>query len=274
MAKAQEKTANAAPAESTEVGPVDMSMARPDWLPKDSYIGTEGIGKEDARLPRIALAQKGTPEADPDDPRYIEGIIPGTFFNSLTKDVLANKTTPILFTIIRQDKPRWIEFIPMLEGGGVRDFDVKIGDPRTKFTKGQDGKSVPPLATKFYEWVVVIKFGGTMIPVGLSMKGMSLKTALDLNGLILNRRADLFAGVYELNRAPEKNAKGSYFIYTVKNAGWVSRDLYATFKSLYETFKDKEVSIDREQMGEEPDDSMAASGDGDGGDTEFGTESM
>lgn len=221
----------------------EMALAeRPAFLPAHDNRGTEHITKDDIQMPRLGLAQALSPEVQEGDPKFIEGLKVGGFFNNLTKEVYGKG--PIYFTVVRADVPRYIEFIPRTEGGGIRDFNVPATDPRTQFTMTADGKPVPPIATKFYDFIIM--FTETKELAALSLKSTGLKAARQLNAFMKLRNAASFAGLYTLSSKMEKNSKGTYAVHVIANAGYVTEEVYNAAGAVYEAIRDKVITIDRE----------------------------
>lgn len=227
------------------------ALERPSFIPKGDTRGTDHITKNDLQMPRLALGQGLTPQVSEGK----DGFTVGVLFNSLTEEIYGKG--PIEFTVVRADPPRYVEFIPRDEGGGVRDPNVPPNDPRTKFTMDGNGKPVPPIATKYYDFIIM------MLPVGddpmsnliaLSLKGSGLKVAQRLNALMKLRNMPSFGGRYSLVSAMDKNAKGTFAVYRITNAGNITDEpTYRLAEQAYELLKDKTLVIDREP-GDEPDD--------------------
>jgi hypothetical protein len=220
---------------STAIGEV-----LPSFIEQGERTGTEHLREQDIQMPRLALAQLTSPEIDPEDPKFIEGLVFGDLFNSLTRENY--KTGPMKFCIVRADRPRYIEFTP--DGKQVVDMNVPEGDPRTLF--GPAGEK--PVATKFFDFVIMLLPSRELI--ALSFKSTGLKVAKQLNGLITFRgNIKLFAGIYTIVSMLTKNTKGRFAIYKVANAG-VHQDenTYNFAKAAFEAFRHKEVVIDRGGM--------------------------
>lgn len=230
-----------------------ISTQRPEGVDTGD-LGYEHIGKEDILIPRLALAQKTSPEIDPTSPRFIEGLQFTDLFNSVGRSKYGKG--PLHFVILRADRPRFVEFIPLAEGGGVRDPNVPADDPRTKFgaIDPATNKSAKPIATKFYDFIVLLlndlDFNDPMKNVmGLSMKSTAIKVAKQLNLLITQRgKKALYKGVYELSTDSDKNALGAFAIYKVKNAGWLTAGSAAEnmASEMWNGWKDRQVKIDLE----------------------------
>src|SRR5262245_54045545 len=94
----------------------------PSDLIRDAGRGTENVGENDVRPPRILICQAGSPYRKMDDPKQIKGLNELDIFNDLTSENYGRG--PLRFCILQILTPRYIEFAPMDEGGGVIDFNV------------------------------------------------------------------------------------------------------------------------------------------------------
>lgn len=240
------------PTELAPVAPAGALAARPNFIGTDA-VGTEHIGKDDLQMPRLGLAQALSPQLNPDDPKFVPGLAQGDMFNNLTGRIIGRG--PLELTVVRADRPRGIEFYPLDQGGGIKDFNVPLTDPRMQF--GPNGEK--PIATKFYDYVVLL-LGEQWTPeealIALSLKGSGLKVARQLNTLITLRHAPLYAGKYTLTTVKTTNKLGTFYIFQVRNSGtvdawtsnpgWVSSEVFAAAKVLHASIKDKELKIERE----------------------------
>lgn len=236
-------------------GMEDMVTAdRPEGA-DDGVLGNEGIGREDILMPRLALAQKMSPEIDVTNAaRYIQGLQFTDLFNSLTRKVYGKG--PLHFVILRRDNPRYIEFRPISEGGGVVDMNVAPTDPRTRFTTGPNGERVKPVATMFYDYVVLLltdfnPSNPIENVVALSLKSSAIKAAKHLNLLISQRGSKLICkGVYELTTGSDTDKKsgGTYATYKIKNAGWLKPNsaIEKLAIEMFESWKERDLVVDRD----------------------------
>lgn len=235
---AKEEKTEIVKAQSTEI-----TQDMPDFI-EAGLSGLEHVTEQDLQMPRLALAQLTSPELDEENEnKFIEGLKFGNMFNNLTKQVYGNG--PLKFSVLRADPPRWVEFIPLEAGGGVKDPNVSWDDPRTQFGPGGE----PPVATKFYDFILMIyPEGAKPEPITVSFKSTGLKTARQLNSLIQLRNKPLYAGIYKLTTSTTKNAKGRYSIFNVDNAGWpATQEQYQTLKELSEQLRNVKVVFDQEQ---------------------------
>lgn len=216
-------------------------VARPDFLKGSGAVGAEHMTKDDVQIPRLAIAQQMSAQLLPGDPKQIPGLALGDMYNNLTGDILGRG--PIEVVVIRADRPRGIEFNPMEAGGGIKDFNVPVDDPRMQFGPGGE----KPKATKLYDYLLLVRPIDESNPIAsviaLSLKGSGLKTAKQLNGLIRTRNAPIHSGVYRLSTSITKNAKGTFGVMSVSNAGWVTEEEFKLCTVAFETFRDKVVDF-------------------------------
>ena len=234
---------------------------RPDFIPEGDKTGTEGITKEDFRLPRLGIAQGLSPQMIPGDSAYIQGLGLFQMFNDSTKQIYGNG--PIFFIPVRRDV-KGIEFGP--DGKTVIDMNVPRNDPRiTKFRTGEGGKRLPPPATLFNEWIVLLlKADGTTDPVVISVKMTNKhnrRAAADLNGFIKahaskgEKSVPIYGVIYSISSRSEKNDKGTFGVPVFQQVGYIPKnkpELFARAAAYAKDLETKEVVVAREAGDETP----------------------
>lgn len=236
------------------VGDLHGVLERPKSLDRDDLTGTEDIGPEDVRLPRLAIAQGLSNQMLPDDARYIAALHLFDLFNDITEDVYGRG--PLTFVPIRRDVRR-IEFLPREQGGGVVDMDVPPGDPRLKWTgSAAEGNRQAPAATTFVEFIILmLRPGKAPEPIVLSIPGrnkFNRRASDNLTTFIKLRHAAIYAGLYTVECKSEKNDKGTFGTYVCKNAGFVPKDtvagakLFAYAEQFARSLEGKTVIVSRE----------------------------
>ncbi len=221
--------------------------AVPEWLQRkngESPLGMENIERADMTLPRLALAQALSPQLSESDPKFIDGLKKGEFFNTITREIYGKtaQLIPLLFYKSR------ILFGPMDEGGGLRcqspDNITGIGDPGgvcvkcplSQFGSARNGEGKGTACNQFFNYAAVAASSGKFLPEGLlvfSLKSSALKTAKDWNALIRIRNLDIFAGIYDVTSVERKNDIGRWYEPVITPAGNVSREAYAMARELY-----------------------------------------
>lgn len=249
---------------------VDLSV-RPDFIPAGDKTGTEGITAEDIRLPRLGIAQGLSPQMTPGDSEYIENLRMFEMFNDSTKQVYGRG--PIYFIPIRRDV-RCIEFRPRDEGGGIVDLNVPRDDPRATQWREIDGKRVPPVATTFHEFIVMLLGAeGRVDPIVISIKQtnkFNRRATTDLNGFIKMyasqgaRSVPIYGVIYSIESRSEKNDNGTFGVPVFKAVGFLPPSMKNIFEQAREYAKSLEgrtVVINREPGDEPLDGEVVGEGD-------------
>lgn len=187
----------------------------PDYLKKGTR-GLEGTTQSDINIPRLALAQLGSPQVTDGDPRRIPGLTVGDLFNSITKQIYGRE---VHVQLLRRMPLRAMEFYDIDSGGGVKTANVPLNSPLLKWGTSGKKKDDKPKATLFRDFIGVIIPGREMI--SLSFKSGALTLAKTLWGLVIMRNRDVFAGLYRISTGVKLDPK-PHQIYLAENAGWVS----------------------------------------------------
>lgn len=226
-----------------------QALAVADGFTKEDRRGKESIDSKDVVLPFLAIAQKTSPQLEPGD-KFIEGLKFTDLFNSLTGEIYGQ---PVRFIPIALKKHA-IEFNPYDEGGGIKDRDVPWDDPRCEFTDDEK-----PLATRFYDWVVLLV--PNMEIIVLSMKSSNISVAKQFQQIIKMRSGPVFAGLYTVGTVSAKNKFGSFGKFVIKPAGAPTPEDAQFASSLYDSLQGKNIVVDHQaepedgggrQPGDEP----------------------
>ena len=232
----------------------DTGLARPSFI-ESATTGTDDISLEDLKLPRLCIAQGLSPQMLPGDPARIDGLALFDIFNDLTGEIYrkfeGKDIEPLKFIVCKRSV-KFIEFdeedrrVPI-------DLDVPRNDPRTKWTKDESGRGVPPRAMKFVEFVVLLLDGDKEPePVVISFQETNKfnKAAhTRLSGFIKMKRppAPIYAGVYSVTPGSATNDNGTFGIFKVGQNGFVpNAELYEMAKSFSESLEGREIVVDRE----------------------------
>jgi len=227
--------------------PVNTALAVADGVDAKDVRGKENIESHDVTLPRIAVAQKTSPQLEPDKSEYLEGLKLYQLFNTLTGEIYGNG--PLEFVIVRQDK-RAMQFD---ENMNIVDFNVPVRydvdrgryeDDRLNFHAGDAGKREKPQATLFHEYVVLL--ADTMEPAVISLKGTSMKAAKALNSFLTFRKGPSWAGKFKVTSASKSAGGFTFAIYKFAPSGAASPELVKQAEEVYEALKGREVHTDRD----------------------------
>lgn len=251
------------------------SNAVPDYLQKYSQMGSvgmESLTQDDFVMPRLAIAQAMSPQLTEGDALYIEGLMPGMFFNSLTNELYGKG--PLTITPLFPFKSRTL-FPP--RGSGT---DVPLCSTRTVSTEGEliEGRIEPagcslcphskfqdeprpdgstkPDCSLYMNYICVLHRNGQMEPVALSLKSKMLKAAKKWNSVIRIRQMPAFTMLFNLSTVVEKSPKGTFFNIKIDNAGNVTEQMIQNTERLFTQFSNRPVKFDDRDT--DVDDSLSA----------------
>jgi hypothetical protein len=232
---------------------------RPDFIPAGDKSGTEGITADDIRLPRLLFAQGLSAQMTPGNALYMEDLKNFQMFNDDTREIYG--MGPIYFVVCRRDVKR-IEFIPREEGSGIRDMNVPLRDPRLEWTKDEDGVRVPPRATVFNNYVILIlKAGGNVDPVVLSINNrnkFNQRATTDLNGSIKKyasqgeRSVPIYGAIYSIASKPETNSNGTFATPVIRPVGYIPKSMPDLFRRAQEyaaSLEGKDIEMTQREPG-------------------------
>ena len=221
------------------------TLAIPDSL--ESYFeehageGKEDYGSGDFALPYLVILQKGSPQVDETNGKYINGAKQGMVFNTVTGeffDTLAMKgrdNPKGLLVVTVANQRRFVEWVPRDEGGGFAGQHLETADI-VKQAKPHDKRPmilVAPngnhLIETTYRYVVVA--GETPQWGVIAFSSTQLKKARTWATMLATRVHKLKSGksinpphygqLYRLTTIPEQNDFGSWFGWHIEPAGLV-----------------------------------------------------
>lgn len=206
-----------------------QALAVSDRADINDTRGKESIDKREVRLPRIAICQKTSPQLEENKPEYIADIRMFEMFNSMTSEVYGKG--PLEFIVIAERK-RAMQFDA---DNKVVDFDVPWNDKRCQFTVGEDGTRVKPVATQFFEFIVLLPKTGDLAV--LTMSKTSAKTAADLETYLTIRKGPSWAGRFTVSTFAKAFGSMTAGVFKVLPAGPTPDDLYDQCAALYDFVK-------------------------------------
>ena len=223
-----------------EVATVDAGAVStlPDYLQGSSNLGNENLTRQDVTIPRIGLIQSLSPERERGNSKQIVGCEEGQFFNTVTRELLPETFN---FVDIFYSKT-WGVFTKRVHGGGFKG-QFKTEQEAALFVASQEnGNQMEVVETAVH---VIVRTDDNDRPVEtaiLMFTVSKLKISRDMNTILKGSGADRFATKWSMGSVAEKSAKGPYFNFKATRQGWVSPDLFAYCKGVYEEVKDKDLS--------------------------------
>jgi hypothetical protein len=218
----------------------------PEYLKQEgAALGVEHMRPSDILLARFQLAQETTRAAKKQNTeRYIEGLEPGLFYNTLTKQVFGNE---VLFIPLLK-WPKRARMPEEFTGGGgplCRSEDGKTGegDPggncRTcMYAKWVDDQ--PPLCSDVMTYHILPLPERDYVPTQedwcvWGARKSAINAAKMLNRLYLMRQGalDLFKCVFKISSFWDTKQTQPCWVPKIDNAEWVTPDQYTFARAFF-----------------------------------------
>jgi hypothetical protein len=216
----------------------------PEWLKKGDARGNEQVDSNDIILPRIGIIQAISPQLKKNDPKYIQGAEQGHLYNTLTDELYGAEGilfVPVLF------RKEWIAFKDREKGGGFKGAWPFADEVRanTEIEQMEDAADIEIMESHSHIGFVV-KPDGSLEQAIIACTKSAIKFSRKLNSLVTMSGVDRFAKAYAVSTVEASSAKGDYYTYDAKPAGFVNQEVYKEGESLYEFLKDKAVTTNHE----------------------------
>lgn len=248
MAKKEKEEPKKPAAKPTSKALVDQKggalMSRPSYIPSGT-AGLEEADNQDFTVPRLALCQAMSPQRKRNDPKYIEGLVEGQLFNTLSGEVYGEVLDVVPLYMIKTR----MKFKPLSEGGGIecQSFNAIDGGrlcetcaacPHSQFQEDE-----APACYLIYSYPSLIVRDGKVTTelIALSFKSASTKVARDFNTKARMRNAPLFAATVRVTPIEDEGAGQQFYNYKLDTMGWVDDQ---TFKQISEFYN----SMNREAL--------------------------
>lgn len=248
-----------------------------ETMAEDAGLGQEDISAKDVRLPRVKLAQSGTPEAKEGTGVTIEGVKEGVYFDSTLRIVYGSTVDIVPVRILHsylehtEDEQGEFKVVERYPGdttdAGKFNFGDLPADPRKKgLYNPETGNSV--MECQDIYGLVFQPESGQWLPGVFQVKSTALPVVRDLKTLIKLARIQKpdggsfnpasFAFVYRFGSEGRSNKKNSWRVPTVEQiphseSPHYTKETYAAAKLLYENFDldrvNKATDADNAQYG-------------------------
>jgi hypothetical protein len=226
-----------------EQGELALTGQVPDFLQQYGAVGNESVGVEDIVIPRLGLIQSLSPEVDDSDPKYIEDAKPGDFFNSLTREVYAS---PVSVVFVDRKK-EFTVFKKRSAGGGFRGSFGSEAEAKIAIQTGDDPIDQMEIVETAMNFGLILNADNKVISeIVIPMTSTKLKVDRQINSMIRLRGAARFASVFYLESTKEKNDKGTFYNIKATIGPWVTADIAAAAKRMYDAIHSGDRRVDSE----------------------------
>lgn len=257
MAKKEEKKATTPKDKLVKQPGGALMVDRPSYIPAGSS-GLEEADNQDFTIPRLSICQSNSPQRKKTNSKYIEGLLEGQLFNTLTGEIYDEELDVVPLYMIKQR----IKFHPMEEGGGIecQSFNSIDGGklcatcaacPHSQFSEDE-----APSCYLIYSYPSLIVRNGQLTSdlIALSFKSASTKVARNFNTTVRMRNAPMYAAMVRVSPIPDTGAGQEFFNYKLESRGWLDDQMFKAVSSFYESMNREAIKVhtddDAEPTGE------------------------
>lgn len=218
-----------------------------DDLIADAGRGTENLGTNDVRPPRLMLCQSGSPQRKEGNAKLIQGLQELDLFNSLSNEIYGRKINVVVIAALGS---HWVEFDEELR---VVERNIPEDDPRCQWTNDENGDRVKPVATQFYDYLVWLPDQQEL--VAFSLKSTQIKVAIKLNGLLklplkiagrIIANPPAWARIYTFETKMEQDKQYSWGGYNLSTNGVTPPETRALCSAFANTYAKANIVIERD----------------------------
>ena len=210
----------------------------PEWMRKGN-AGSEEVTAKDMVLPRVDVIQALSPQIKKSDAAFIPGAEQGQIFNTVTGEVYGSSVTfvPVMF------RSEYVLWKLRKAGGGFIGAFKTLSEANAALASTQNPADCEVVES--HQHFAMILTGKGAEEAVFSMTRSKLKVSRSLNTLVQIAGVDRFAKAYYIDAIEASSDKGDYWSFKVHPAGFVSQELYAKGKQLYEMIKAGAADVDR-----------------------------
>ena len=246
-----------------------VSTKVPEYLQsyRGNHSGLEGSDASDFIIPRLGLCQSLTPQRVKGNPKYIQGLEEGQFFNTVTGEIYGEEVEfiPLYMakTRLKFNKPigSGIDCASSISPEGVmfgKHSPAGAGGcavcqfAQFKDEPDEKGSSAPD-CTDFKGWVSLIDGQ----PIGISVKSTSLTVMKQFNSMI--RLANMPAFVHRCKASSTTQTKNgnTFQQWVLTKVGFTPEDFIGQAQDFFTALKSRGVRIDTDGVEEEGDASFS-----------------
>jgi len=223
----------------------------------------EQLSKDDLQIPMLKIAQKGSPQVDPDQAEYIEGLKPGMYFSTATGTVFGEsiKIQSLVYFrnfVIWQGEKGQGEYKGTLSVEEFEAMEKELASAGTPLVRdsgdfvhagaGEEGKELRYTDTRNFAVVLPEFMSEGMMVYPMSSTGIkpskiwnSKNRSRRRNGQPVKRHAT----IWELTTDGFKKDNYSWKqVSTINPLGWANAELFTAAEALVDiakTYKDSEA---------------------------------
>ena len=211
-----------------------VSTSVPTHVKEASGLGNENVTSDHLQTPRVKLLQQLSNEVDPNHEDYVEGAMPGDFYNTVTNSLLGRA----LYIINLLFKEEFVVWRKLNKGGGLKGTFPSYKEA-TDFLTAENLLVADHDVVQTQSHTLLMKDPNTgeivRTPFLMDFASSKLRVSREWNTQITQLGGDRFSSLWKLSSVQTQNrAAQKFYNLSVENQGWVLEEDYIFAKSAYD----------------------------------------
>lgn len=211
-----------------------VSTSVPAHVKEASGLGNENVTSDHLQTPRVKLLQQLSNEVDPNHEDYVEGAMPGDFYNTVTNSLLGRA----LYIINLLFKEEFVVWRKLNKGGGLKGTFPSYKEA-TDFLTAENLLVEDHDVVQTQSHTLLMKDPNTgeivRTPFLMDFASSKLRVSREWNTQITQLGGDRFSSLWKLSSVQTQNrAAQKFYNLSVENQGWVLEEDYIFAKSAYD----------------------------------------
>ena len=211
-----------------------VSTSVPAHVKEASGLGNENVTSDHLQTPRVKLLQQLSNEVDPNHEDYVEGAMPGDFYNTVTNSLLGRA----LYIINLLFKEEFVVWRKLNKGGGLKGTFPSYKEA-TDFLTAENLLVADHDVVQTQSHTLLMKDPNTgeivRTPFLMDFASSKLRVSREWNTQITQLGGDRFSSLWKLSSVQTQNrAAQKFYNLSVENQGWVLEEDYIFAKSAYD----------------------------------------
>ncbi len=211
-----------------------VSTTVPAHVKEATGRGNENVTSDHLQTPRVKLLQQLSNEVDPNHEDYVEGAMPGDFYNTVTNSLLGRA----LYIINLLFKEEFVVWRKLNKGGGLKGTFPSYKEA-TDFLTAENLLVADHDVVQTQSHTLLMKDPNTgeivRTPFLMDFASSKLRVSREWNTQITQLGGDRFSSLWKLSSVQTQNrAAQKFYNLSVENQGWVLEEDYIFAKSAYD----------------------------------------
>ena len=211
-----------------------VSTTVPAHVKEAAGRGNENVTSDHLQTPRVKLLQQLSNEVDPNHEDYVEGAMPGDFYNTVTNSLLGRA----LYIINLLFKEEFVVWRKLNKGGGLKGTFPSYKEA-TDFLTAENLLVADHDVVQTQSHTLLMKDPNTgeivRTPFLMDFASSKLRVSREWNTQITQLGGDRFSSLWKLSSVQTQNrAAQKFYNLSVENQGWVLEEDYIFAKSAYD----------------------------------------